>query len=189
MGTIAVWEHKGRKYFLMEKEEKGPEEGEYLTTNEFIKKIASFDEKIMESLEKGSVVYDPYGIVNSLKEGIRKNLFLSTYKTIIARLAVIILEVEGIEKLKEDILINLYQAATDALQAIIIKKKGVIKVPKEIPNFVKKNLPEFYEDAVFYEKILQTIKKYEIERKMPPGEVLDELIYMASEIFEDALRV
>lgn len=188
MGIKAIWITDSKRYVLVGDLSKVVKRsGEiYLTVKELIKELSEMNTKFLEDISKAKVIYDPYKIVASIKEGIKRGLFVGSKETLVGKIMGIILRLRESERLKEEILVNAYMAATDALQAIILKKTGKMVVPKHLAEFVEKNLPEFIEAARYYKVILKAIKELEHSRKLPSGKELDTIIKGAIEIFEEA---
>lgn len=188
MGIRAIWVTDSKRYVLVGDISKiVRKSGEvYLTIKELIKELSEMNTKFLEDISNAKVIYDPYKIISAIKEGIRRGLFAGSKEAIVGKIIGIILRLRENDRLKEEILINAYMAATDALQAIILRKTGKIIVPKHLADFVEKNLPEFVETSKYYKIILKAIKDMEHKRKIPPGKELDKIIKGAIEIFEEA---
>ncbi len=191
MGIKAVWISDHKKYVLVGDLSKiVKKEGEiYITTKELIKELSEMNTKLIEEINKAKIIYDPYKIISSIKEGIRRGMFLGSKEAIAGKIIGIILRLRETERVKEEILVNAYMAATDALQAIVLKKTGKIVVPKHLAEFVEKNLPEFMKAAKYYKIILKAIKDLEHKRKLPSPKELDKIIKGAYEIFETAEEI
>lgn len=188
MGIRAIWVRDNKRYVLVGDISKiVKKSGEiYLTIKELIKELSEMNTKFLEDISKAKVIYDPYRIISAIKEGIRRGLFVGSKETIVGKIIGIILRLRENEKLKEEILINAYMAATDALQAIVLKKTGKMVVPKHLADFVEKNLQEFIEASRCYRIILKAIKEMEHKKRIPSGKELDKIIRGAIEIFEEA---
>ncbi len=188
VGIKAIWSADSRRYVLVEDMSKViRKEGEiYLTIKELMREIAEMNSKLLEDISKAKIIYDPYKIISSIREGIKRGFFPGSKEVVIRKITGILLRLKDTERRKEEILFNAYMAATDSLQAIILKKTGKIVVPKKIAQFVKENFPELSQIAKEYEVILKAIKDLEHKRKLPSGKELDKIIRYAEKIFEVA---
>jgi len=199
----AAWAHEGKFYFICLSRHivsvtnyfsrvcKVPKEKVRVGTMEdLIKEVIENNTRVLVSIRDGRIIYDPLGLLSSLRINIKAGLMTGTKEAIVKKLLLIKDYVRQIECVKAVVFDNIFTSTVEAAQTAFLLKGGLTLIPRLIPDQLKvlqhKGLDKTH--VGYASEIVRMYKDYEHKRiPLPIGKKLDDLSRKA-EYFREAVK-
>lgn len=147
----AIWTHKDKLYILTQSKLSKKDEKKYkekykkknieaVTMNSFFLRLMEYNTHFFISIRNGEVQYDPFSMVDIIKENIKKGRMAGTQEMLLKKFIEVRNNLKGIKKIKVDVLENIYASCIEAAQAGLVMRGAKTLVPKKVPEMLKKHL-------------------------------------------------
>jgi len=189
--VLAEWEFQNKNYFISLKKAKKTENSFSFLLEDFFKEICEHNPSILISIRDGKILYDKLKIVSVVKNNLKKGALVGTKENLLVKLEKIDSELIKCNKIKIQVLSNLYNSLVDSCQALFIINNFSPPVPKKIPEELKNKFSKKIDKKIinYPEEIIRYYKDVEHQKvHIIDGKKLDDLakkLLLFKEILKD----